>query len=49
VVILFIHSVALPYIGSLGLDIAYDAQVFLERSRFVLPLIYALPQMLGLL
>jgi hypothetical protein len=48
VLIVFIYGVALTTIGEMGFDIAFAGQDFLERSRFVLPLIYAIPRMFGI-
>lgn len=46
--IVLIHKEALPFIGNMGFDMAFLAQEFLEQSKFVLPLVYAVPNMLGI-
>ena len=48
VAIIFTYKDILTAIGELGFDIAFTAQEFLEHSQFVLPLLYVVPQMLGL-
>ncbi|MCL1974894.1 MAG: CvpA family protein [Firmicutes bacterium] len=47
-IVFYIHSELLAAIAELDLDIALAAQEFIERSHFVLPLIYVLPRLLGL-
>ena len=46
--IFFIHVQVLAIIVELDPDIAFTAQDFLEQSRFMLPLLYVVPHMLGL-
>ncbi|MCL1817168.1 MAG: CvpA family protein [Clostridiales bacterium] len=48
VAIYLIHSEVLAAIAELDLDIALAAQEFIERSHFILPLIYVVPRLLGL-
>jgi uncharacterized membrane protein required for colicin V production len=46
--IFYLHGIALPAIGDLGFDVAYTAQDIFEQSRFVLPLVYIVPRIIGL-
>ena len=46
--VFFIHTVALTFIGESGLDLAFTAQDILQQSKFVLPLMYNVPHLFGL-
>ena len=48
ILIMLIHRDLLTLIGNMGFDLAFSAQEYLERSQFVLPLIYLVPRLFGL-
>jgi hypothetical protein len=51
IIFFILHSVVLPFAADIGMEIGVDYGLkvieFFDRSKFMLPLVYALPHLAG--